>query len=123
MFHTVGYNRPENLWKDFFIESKSETTTSRGRAQDIYDAENPKPIHAVLCGADPKQILEYQQAGHPITHTISHEGKPVAKAGDRLIMGNRAFYVQGVDDPGDLGIWTLYYAEERSGVHDSNQLE
>lgn len=117
------YHRPENLWKDFTIEAKTETTNSRGRAVDGYDIEHPTYTSAILCGATPKEIERFQQKEHPITHVISHKGKPKAKEGDRLILQNRTFYVQGVDDPGDQGIWTLYYCEERSGTHDGNQLE
>ncbi|MCD8195892.1 MAG: hypothetical protein LUE24_03015 [Lachnospiraceae bacterium] len=118
-----GYNRPENLWKDFTVERKTEAVNSRGRAVDAYDTENPRYIHAILCGASTTEKLAYSQAEHPITHTISHKGKPVAKAGDRLILRNRAFYIQSLDDPGDLGLWTLYYCEERSDTHDGNGLE
>lgn len=122
MFHKIGYNRPENLWKDFTIEVKTETTTARGRTKEAYTEQPDGFIHAILCGATTEQKLQYQQMEHPISHVISHEGKPRAKAGDRLILENRTFYVQGVDDPGDLGIWTLYYCEERSDTHDRNQL-
>ena len=115
------YSRPENLWKDFTVEDKTEKTTSRGRVRENYAGE-PVYIHAILCGATPEQKLQYQQMEHPITHVISHEGTPVAKEGDRLIFGNRAFYVQGVDNPGDQGLWAIYYCEERSGTHDGNQL-
>ncbi len=121
-FHRIGFNRPENLWKDFTIEAKTETTSTRGRAKESYGEKPPIFIHAILCGATPEQKLQYQQMEHPISHVISHEGKPKAKEGDRLILKDRAFYVQGVDDPGDLGIWTLYYCEERSDTHDGNQL-
>lgn len=117
------YHRPENLWKDFVVENKTESTTSRGRAANSYDTEHPEYIHAILCGATPSEKLKYHQMGHPITHVISHRGKPKAKEGDRLLLQNRAFYVQGVDDPGDQGLWAIYYAEERSDVHDGNQLE
>ena len=114
------YHRPENLWKDFIVESKTEGTNSRGRTQDKYVTDNVKFLKAILCGADTKQIERFKQLDHPIDHVISHKGCPVAKEGDRLILRNRAFYVQGVDDPGDQGIWTLYYAEERSDAHDGN---
>lgn len=122
VFHRLGFNRPENLWKDFTVETKTETTTSRGRAKENYTGTPTIFIRAILCGATSEQKLQYQQMNHPISHTISHEGKPIAKEGDRLVLKNRAFYVQGVDDPGDLGIWTLYYCEERSDTHDGNQL-
>jgi len=123
LFDRPGYNRPENLWKDFTIDNKTETTTSRGRTRENYNGSEPEFIHAILCGATPEQKLQYNQMQHPITHVISHRGKPKAKEGDRLMLKNRAFYVQGVDDPGDQGLWTLYYCEERSGIHDGNQLK
>lgn len=114
------YNRPENLWKDFTVETKTEATNSRGRAIDAYDADHPTLMKAILCGATPEQKLQYQQLEHPISHVISHRGKPKAKEGDRLIMADKTFYVQGVDDPGDQGLWTLYYCEERSDAHDGS---
>lgn len=123
MFHRPGYNRPENLWKDFTVESKTETLTNRGRATDKYDSENTKHISAILCGATPDQILKFKQAEHPISHVISHPGSPCAKAGDRLVYNNRMFYVQNLDNPGEQNLWTLYYCEEREGTHDGNQLE
>lgn len=117
------YHRPENLWKDFSIEEKKETTSSRGRAKDAYDMAHPRYLKAILCGATTNEVQRYQQIEHPISHVISHRGKPQAKEGDRFILQNRTFYVQGVDNPGDQGIWTLYYCEERSGTQDGNQLE
>ena len=123
MYHRPGYPRPEGLWKDFTVEVKGDATTSRGRVKEDYASNPPIDIHATLCGATPEQQLKYHQMEHPITHVISHEGAPKAKAGDRLIMGHRAFYVQGVDNPGEQNIWTLYYCEERSDAHDGNQLE
>lgn len=121
LFRT-GYHRPENLWKDFALERKEERTSSRGRAVDSYDVERPEFLRAILCGASPNEVMRSQQTEHPITHTISHRGKPIAKVGDRLILGSRAFYVQSLDDPGDQGLWTLYYCEERSDTHDGNGL-
>ena len=103
------------------VEAKTDTPNSRGRVKEGFGTD-PVYIHAVLCGATTEQKLQYQQMEHPISHVISHEGKPVAKTGDRLIHGDRAFYVQGVDDPGDLGLWSLYYCEERSDAHDGRQL-
>lgn len=52
----------------------------------------------------------------PITHTIVQTGKPMAKAEDKLVLGNRIFLVQGVDEPGSLGVCTIYYVEERADV-------
>ena len=59
---------------------------------------------------------EMEQLQHPITHTIVQTGKPMAKAEDKLVLGNRIFLVQGVDEPGSLGVCTIYYVEERADV-------
>ena len=53
---------------------------------------------------------------HPITHTIVDRGHPKAVETDQLTCGNRKFYVQGVDEPGQLGLYTIYYVEERADV-------
>jgi hypothetical protein len=43
-------------------------------------------------------------------------GTPLAKKTDKLVLGNRVFYVVAVDDTGGLGISTLYYVEERDDI-------
>ena len=118
MYHRIRFHRPEELWVDFTLESKAEGTTSRGRVREDYASAEPVQLHATLCGATTEQRLQFQQIGHPITHVIGLDGAPVAKAGDLLIHGNRAFYVQGVDNPGEQSIWAIYYCEERSDTHD-----
>ena len=42
--------------------------------------------------------------------------KPKAKAEDKLVLENRVFLIQGVDEPGSLGLCTIYYVEERADV-------
>ena len=40
-------------------------------------------------------------------------GSPKAKRTDKLVLGERVFYIVDIDDAGMLGIATIYYAEER----------
>ena len=54
------------------------------------------------------------------THQIAQRGRPKAKAGDRLLLENRAYYVEGVDPLGDLGLYTLYYVQQREDTHNGN---
>ena len=112
-----GLIRPGHLWQSFFLEPKEEKTDSRGKPITTYKTDCPQEIRGILTGASAREVAAYQQAGHPISHVITHRGRPIAKAGDRLIYQNRAFYVQGVDNPGELHVWTLYYCEERAGGH------
>lgn len=110
------YLRSGNLFKDFWVEEKDTTLSARGRARSEFKQDDPRHIMAVLAEAQPSEIERFRQLEHPITHTITQRGRPRAKAGDRIVHGSRIFYVQGVDEPGDLGLWTIYYAEERSDV-------
>lgn len=63
-----------------------------------------------------KGFIEWQQLQHPISHTIIQDGRPKAKAEDKLILGERIFLIQGIDDPGSIGVCTIYYVEERMDV-------
>lgn len=108
------YLRPGNLAKDFWIEKKATATTTYGRTTGEYGEGSAEHVLAVLAGATTAEIERFKQIEHPISHTITHWGRPKAVEGDRLIHGSRVFYIQGVDDPGDVGVCTIYYAEERS---------
>lgn len=111
------YLRPGNLFKDFIVEAKGSNISSRGRAKKNYDKDLGVSIQAVLAEAKPDEKERWKQLQHPISHTITQKGKPKANAGDRLIFGERIFYIQGVDEPGALGLWTIYYADERMDGH------
>ena len=106
------YLRPGNLYKDFTVEKKDRTVSSRGRAKSGY-SDDGGTIRGILAEAKPQEKERWRQLQHPISHTIVQRGKPKAVPEDRLIFGDRIFFVQGVDEPGALGLWTIYYVEER----------
>lgn len=110
------YLRPGNLFKDFWVEEKTVETTSRGRTTATFDQDNATHLLAALAEATTTEQQKYSKPDHPTTHIITQRGRPKARPGDRLIHGARVFYLQGVDEVGELGLWTIYYAEERSDV-------
>lgn len=112
------YLRPGNLFKDFFVEKKGASLSTRGRARSEYDGTTAERIKAVLAEAKPQEKERWRQLQHPISHTITQKGSPQAEAEDRLTLGDRIFFIQGVDEPGALGLWTIYYVEER---YDGNE--
>lgn len=116
MKRSFMYMRPGNLYKDFIIEECKSLVGKSGRPQTSYSSDGTKVLKGALAEATPKQKVEWSQLQHPITHTIVQDGKPKAKAEDKLILGNRVFLVQGVDNPGDIGVCTVYYVEERNDV-------
>lgn len=110
------YLRPGNLYKDFIIEKNITSVGSSGRPKIDYDDSGENMLKGILAEADYKQRERWKQLTHPITHTIVQDGVPKAKSEDKLVFGNRIFLIQGVDEPGSLGICTIYYVEERDDV-------
>lgn len=113
---TFMYLRPGNLYKDFIVEENVAGVSESGRPNTSYVWDGTKMVRGVLTEADNKQKMRWEQLQHPISHTIVQSGRPHAKAEDKLILGERIFLVQGVDEAGGLGICTIYYVEERMDV-------
>lgn len=107
------YLRPGNLLKDFIIESNSQTVTSTGRVANNHTGDGTQTLKGCLAEASDEDRQNHSQQDHVVTHTIVQAGKPKAKRADKLILGERTFYVVDIDDCGSLGVSTIYYAEER----------
>lgn len=110
------YLRPGNLEKDFIIEDGTVGIGSSGRPKISYKDDGNCMLKGTLAEADTRQKMRWEQLQHPITHTIVQTGPPKVKAEDKLVLGSRVFFVQGVDEAGSLGICTIYYVEERADV-------
>ena len=108
------YLRPGSLFRQFLVEEKTTELRDTGRKETAFKGTG-KIICGVLSDAKPSEIQRWKELQHPITHTVvQKDGEILSKAGDRLVHGGRYFYVQGVDDPSMLGVFVLYYVEERS---------
>ncbi len=107
------YCRPGNLFKDFVVERNKQTVTSSGRVANNHGGNGSDILKGCLAEASDEDRTNHSQKDHVVTHTIVQAGSPKAKRMDKLILGDRTFYVVDVDDAGSLGISTIYYAEER----------
>ena len=85
------YLRPGNLPKSFVIE-RGKGGLKNGRPTVQYDGDGTEFLKGFL--------------------TTSTE----ADRTDRLILGDRLFYIVDIDPACSLGIATIYYAEERTDV-------
>ncbi len=112
---SMMYLRPGSLYKEFIVQTESEGVGTFGRPKKQYGGE--QTIFGALAEASQNVIERWKQLQHPVTHTIEQAGSPAAKAGDKLVLGDRVFLVHGVDECGSLGIATIYYAEERADVN------
>lgn len=108
------YVRPELLSRDFVVERKTQTVTEAGRKAVMFQPTG-NHLKGVLAEAKALEIERWKQLQHPVTHTIVMKGgRCPAKIGDRLVLGGRSYYVQGIDNIGALSIFTQIFAEERS---------
>lgn len=112
------YLRPGNLYKDFRIE-RLEVGMASGFSFEKYEdkGEHLKGVRAEA-GSDLAERMKHRwdQEQHALTHTFVTNEKPDIKKGDRLIFGERSFFVLTVDDVGGLGIAGIVYLEERNDV-------
>lgn len=105
--------RPGNLFKDFIVEENKQVVTSTGRVANSHSGDGTKILKGCLAEASDEDRTNHSQKDHVITHTIVQAGSPMARRTDKLVLGERVFYVVDIDDAGSLGISTIYYAEER----------
>lgn len=110
------YLRPGNLFKDFFVETNTQVVTNTGRVANSHIGDGSKTLKGCLAEATDDERKNHSNAEHIVTHTIVQAGPPRAKRKDKLILGNRVFYIVDIDDAGALGVSTIYYAEERRDI-------
>lgn len=114
------FHRPGQQLKKFTALRKGTHKNDKGR---VSNSEEPKTLgefEAMIIIASQEEKERWKSIDHPITHQIIQmQGSSDAVAGDYLIMtGNpgRTFYIQGIADPGELGLSTIYSVQEKEGV-------
>lgn len=107
------YLRPGNLFNDFIIEKNLPKVTPTGRVANCHSGDGTNILKGCLAEATDEERANHSQKDHVVTHTIVQQGRPRAKRTDKLVLGERVFYIVNLDDAGELGISTIYYAEER----------
>lgn len=112
----IMYLRPGNLFKDFIVESNGQVVTGTGRVANKHSGDRTKILKGCLAEASDEDRINHSQKDHIVTHTIVQAGRPKAKRTDKLVLGERVYYIVDIDDAGSLGISTIYYAEERRDV-------
>lgn len=112
----IMYLRPGNLFKDFVVEDNKQSVTKTGRVVSNHEGNGANILKGCLADANEETRSAHSTPEHTVTHTIVQSGPAKAKRGDKLIHGERVFYIVDIDDTGALGLSTLYYAEERKDV-------
>lgn len=101
------------MFKDFIVERNQQVVTATGRVANNHTGDGTRILKGCLAEASDEDRTNHSQPDHVVTHTIVQAGRPRARRMDKLVLGERAFYIVDIDDAGSLGISTIYYAEER----------
>ncbi len=118
MLRFTALLRPGQGFKPFSVLRETEEVSDSGWACKV-SRETAGTIHGIISQANQTEKEQWKQSGHPITHTVVQVGNANrAKATDVLFLEaeNRRFLVQGVQDPAELGHYTVYHVEERADL-------
>ncbi len=117
-----GLLRPGQGFKPFTVYRRVGGTSKSGRPQ-TKRLERVSEFFGIVSRADPKEVEQWKQQGHPITHTIIQRGKDErVKATDILELDlpgeePRRFLVKGKPrDAGEIGHFTVWKVEEREDL-------
>lgn len=108
---------PAEIARTFQAQKQGEAVqTDSGYS---YEWSEVASVIGVIYGATYRDLMLSAQTDFTITHTIVHEGRPVIDINDRFrrapegAVGERFFYVNSVEDPGEMGLFSIYAVEER----------
>lgn len=108
--------RPGQQWKEFKLYRSKTTLNQKGSIQYEPIKQSDKPlgiVHGFLAAATQKEVNQWEQMKHPISHTIVVNGDCVAQAEDILVYENKQYIVKGKDNPFGLGIFQIIYCESK----------
>lgn len=115
-----GLLRPGQGFQIFEVLQRIGVMSATARPETYLEPSGT--IRGILVQSDPKEVEQWKQDGHPITHTVIQRwDKFPAKATDVLQLKAkdgkaRHFLVQGVKNPGELGHFTIYFVLEREDL-------
>ncbi|MEA4922157.1 MAG: hypothetical protein VB031_02180 [Eubacteriaceae bacterium] len=106
--------RPGQELKTFTIKKNNKSLDAKGRPMSVPEATTTS-FKGMISAASQREVQQWKELGHPISHTVaSRDSAAMAlQAEDIITTASRKFYVQGVTDPGELGIYAIAYCEER----------
>lgn len=118
-----GFLRPGQGNQLLQVWTRDGATTASGRPHTA----NMKPggtFYGIITQCSPKQIEQFKQNGHPVSHTIVQRGtKNRAKPTDVLEVvpkeddgASRFFYVETIHDPVEIGHYIVYHVLERNDL-------
>ena len=107
------YLRPRQIFERLIVEEKRTRIAPDGR-QIVEFVPSGEEILGVISTVETFEREKFKGLRHEASHGIVQRlGRIKAKAGDRLISGDRKFIVSHIDNPGGLSQWYVYWCNER----------
>lgn len=108
--------RPGQQYRWFTIYRKQAQTDDKGRTTYHKVGEAVGMFYGAIASASQREITQWQQNGHPITHKIVIDGYYQAvQPTDIVLYDNRRFYVQSVKHNGMMSLFTVLFCREQEG--------
>lgn len=106
---------PGQGFHQYTVYKEEGGISETGRAIPGTPKETNTTFYGALLNANQKEVDQWKQKGHPITHKIiEYSAMKKADATDFLKRADgREFYVKGVKNPADFNVTMVYYVEER----------
>ena len=116
--------RPGQQLKAFSVYRKKVQTDERGRV--IYNNENLEYIGEIkgsLSTISQKEKYKGKQIEHTASHTIVVRGRITVQPEDILVHDGQRYDVESVEEPAEVGIFTILYCKKRQGVGEYGRLQ
>ena len=116
--------RPGQQLKALSVYRKKVQTDERGRV--IYNNENLEYITEIkgsLSAISQKEKYKWKQIEHTASHTIVVRGTTVIQPEDILVHDGQRYDVESVEEPAEVGIFTILYCKKREGLNEYGGLQ
>lgn len=116
--------RPGQQLKAFSVYRKKVQTDERG--QVIYNNENLEYITEIkgsLSAISQKEKYKWKQIEHTASHTIVVRGRITVQPEDILVHNGQRYDVESVEEPAEVGIFTILYCKKREELNEYGGLQ
>ncbi len=116
--------RPGQQLKAFSVYRKKVQTDERGRV--IYNNENLEYITEIkgsLSAISQKEKYKWKQIEHTASHTIVVRGRITVQPEDILVHNGQRYDVESVEEPAEVGIFTILYCKKREELNEYGGLQ
>ncbi len=116
--------RPGQQLKAFSVYRKKVQTDERGRV--IYNNENLEYITEIkgsLSAISQKEKYKWKQIEHTASHTIVVRGRITVQPEDILVHDGQRYDVESVEEPAEVGIFTILYCKKREELNEYGGLQ